>query len=148
MVKHYFSTGDLARLSKLSAHMVAYLCRCGILAPTLSTERRRGLKRRFAYADLLLARVISTLLVSGVSIASLGRVLRTLRRKFGALPAAALGSKRVLIIGNSVYLLDDGNGMVDLTSNGQLAFHFVVDTSGIPKQAVSTAQARNRRRTV
>jgi DNA-binding transcriptional MerR regulator len=148
MVKHYFSTDELVRLSRLSAHMVAYLCRCGILAPTLSTERRRGLKRRFAYADLLLARAINTLLASGVSIASLGRVLRTLRRKFGALPAAALGSKRVVIVGNSVYLLDDGNGMVDLTSNGQLAFHFVLDTSGIPKQAVSTAQARNRRRIV
>lgn len=148
MVKHYFSTGELVRLSKLSAHMVGYLCRCGILAPTLSTERRRGLKRRFAYADLLLARSINTLLVSGVSIASLGRVLRTLRRKFGALPTAALGSKRVLIIGNSVYLLDDDNRMEDLTSNGQLAFHFVLDTSGIPKEAVSTAQARNRRRIV
>jgi DNA-binding transcriptional MerR regulator len=146
MIKHYFSTSDLVRLSKLSAHMVAYLCRCGILAPTLSTERRRGLKRRFAYADLLLARAINTLLLSGVSIASLGRALRTLRRKFGALPAAALGSKRVLIVGNSVYLLDDGDGMVDLTSNGQLAFHFVIDTSGIPKEAVSAAQSRNRRR--
>jgi len=146
MVKHSFSTYELARLSKLSTHMVAYLCRCGILAPTLSTERRRGLKRQFAYADLLLARSINTLLVSGVSIASLGRVLRTLRRKFGALPAATLGSKRVVIIGNSVYLLDGGNGMVDLTSNGQLAFHFVIDTSGIPKQAVSAGQARNRRR--
>ncbi len=133
VVKDHFTTDDLVRYAKLSRHMVNYLCRYGILEPTLSKQRRRGLGRKFSYADLLLGRAVATLLAAGVSVIALRRALGTLRRKLKAVPLALFHSRAIAIVGSGVYVSDPGQPPVDLTANGQLAFHFVLDASQLPQ---------------
>ncbi len=129
VVKEHFTTADLVRYSRLSRDMVNYLCRYGVLEPALSTERRRGLVRKFSYADLLLARAVATLLSAGVSVIGLRQALGTLRRKLRAVPLAVFQSRAVSIVGNGVYVSEPGQAPVDLTANGQLVFHFLLDAS-------------------
>lgn len=151
MLKESFSTADLVRYGGLqSKHMVAYLCRTGILAPSLSKARGRGIARQFSYADLLLARSVSTLLKSGVSIEGLKSVLKTLRNKLAKTPATELSKKHVVILGRRVYLRDTPESVVELTAEGQLAFHFVLEAPelGAGKPArVSNNKATDRIKT-
>ncbi len=133
VVKDHFTTDDLVRYAKLSRHMVNYLCRYGVLEPTLSTQRRRGLLRRFSYADLLLGRAVATLLSGGVSVIGLRHALGTLRRKLKALPLEVFQSRAIAIAGSGVYVSEPGQAPVDLTANGQLAFHFVLDAGQLPQ---------------
>jgi DNA-binding transcriptional MerR regulator len=127
IVKHYFTSDDLVRYTGLSRHMVNYLCRYGILEPTLSSERRRGLRRRFSYTDLLLGRSIGHLLSAGVSVLALRQALSTLRKKLSAVPLALFDSRSIAIVGNDVYISKPGQPPVELTADGQLAFQFVLD---------------------
>ncbi len=142
VVKDHFTTDDLVRYAKLSRHMVNYLCRYGILEPTLSTERRRGLGRKFSYADLLLGRAVATLLAAGVSVIALRRALGTLRRKLKAVPLALFQSRAIAIVGSGVYVSEPGRPPLDLTANGQLAFHFVLDASQLPQPTGQGANSR------
>lgn len=140
MLKDSFSTADLVRYGGLpSKHMVAYLCRTGVLVPSLSKTRGRGIARQFSYADLLLARAISTLLKSGVSIEGLKSVLKTLRNKLAKTPATELSKKHVVILGSRVYLKDSPESVVELTAEGQLAFHFVLDAPSFSVERGSRA---------
>jgi DNA-binding transcriptional MerR regulator len=144
----HFTTRDLTRFAGLSKYMVDYLCRCGLLEPTLSPSRRRGLRRRFAYTDLLLARAIATLLGAGVSVLSLRQALETLRRKIKKVPLEVFSSRNVAIVGSKVYLAEPGQSLTDLTANGQLALHFVLDTKQIssPNDSNSSTTYKARRK--
>lgn len=133
IVKDHFTTDDLVRYARLSRHMVNYLCRYGVLEPTLSTQRRRGLLRRFSYADLLLGRAVATLLSGGVSVIALRRALTTLRRKLRMVPLALFQSRAIAIVGGGVYVFEPGQPPMDLAANGQLAFHFVLDANQLPQ---------------
>jgi hypothetical protein len=151
VTKEWFTTKELLIHSGLSSkHMVDYLCRTQILSPSLSKARRRGVARQFAYADILVARSISALLRSGVSVDGLRGVLRTLRNKLGTGPVRALSKSHVIIIGKRVYLRESGQAIVDLTAEGQLAFHFILDTSdmeaGAPAPSNSNLHSRPKRR--
>ncbi|MGH8141804.1 MAG: hypothetical protein ACREU2_04710 [Steroidobacteraceae bacterium] len=144
VVKDHFTTDDVVRYAKLSRHMVNYLCRCGVLEPTLSTQRRRGVVRRFSYADLLLARAVATLLAAGVSVIALRSALNTLRRKLKAVPLALFQSRAIAIVGSGVYISEPDQPLMDLTANGQLAFHFVLDASQLPQLHARQPQSRAR----
>jgi DNA-binding transcriptional MerR regulator len=132
----YLETRDIVRHSKLSVHMVGYLCRSGILCPTLSKIRRRGLRRRFSFADLLLARAIAKLLNAKVEISAIRAALRTLRSKLDKIPPPVLATRRVIIIGRAVYLTNKDAAVVELTAQGQLAFHFMLDTTTVGQSHV------------
>ena len=137
MSDHYLETRDIVRHSRLSTHMVGYLCRCGILRPTLSKVRRRGVRRRFSFADLLLARAIAKLLKARVEVSAIRTALRTLRSKIADVPPSVLASRRIVIMGQAVYLTNPGAHAVELTAEGQLAFHFMLDTTGVRAHAAA-----------
>jgi len=141
VVKQHFTTDDLVRYAQLSRHMVNYLCRYGILEPTLSAQRRRGLVRKFSYADLLLGRAVATLLSGGVSVLALRRALGTLRQKLRAVPLALFQSRAIAIVGGGVYVSEPGQPPVDLAADGQLAFHFVLDAGQLPQLKKQRAQS-------
>jgi hypothetical protein len=107
--------------------MVNYLCRYEILWPSIEAPGRRGARRWFSFSDLVFARGIAKLLHAGASVKALRRALNTLRRKLNGLPPSTLLGQHVVIVGQSVYLSESGTTPVELTANGQLAFHFVLD---------------------
>jgi hypothetical protein len=107
--------------------MVHYLCRYGILRASIEHRGRRGARRQFSYTDVVYARSVGKLLLAGASVATLRRALSTLRRKLNDVPVSNLVGKHVVIVGQSVYLSTSDRSIVDLTADGQLAFHFVLD---------------------
>lgn len=111
--------------------MVNYLCRSQVLRPSLSAERRRGLALKFSFADVVLSRAIARLLDAGASAAALKCALRTLRRKLQGMSQDSLTTRRVLIVGQKVYLPDGHDQFIELTADGQIAFSFVLDAAGI-----------------
>lgn len=117
--------------------MVTYLCRSHVLRPSLSTERRRGRALKFSFADVVLTRAIARLLTAGASVAALKGALATLSRRLEGMPQDALAMKRIVIVGQKVYLPDGHNQFVELTANGQVAFSFALDATGImPSESV------------
>jgi DNA-binding transcriptional MerR regulator len=144
MSSDFLETKDVVRHSGLSTHMVGYLCRSEILRPTLSKVRRRGLRRRFSFADLLLARAIAKLLAAKVEVSAIRAALRTLRCKVESVPPSVLATKRIVIVGRAVYLTQAGTDAVELTADGQLAFQFVLDTTDVRTRVPKSAQNRSR----
>src|SRR4051794_9302548 len=100
--------------------MINYLCRYGLLQPSVSNPGRRGARRQFSFSDAVFARAIGKLLKAGASVVALRRALRTLRVKLQEIPPTAILGKHVVIVGNSVYLLQSDEKVVDLTESGQL----------------------------
>jgi DNA-binding transcriptional MerR regulator len=143
MALDYLETSDIVRYSNLSSHMVGYLCRYRILRPTLSTVRRRGVRRRFSFEDLLLARAIAKLLSAKVELSSVRSALRTLRSKMIGVPPSVLATKQIVILGKSVYLTRLGESAVELTADGQLAFHFMLDTTDVRTHARASGRGAN-----
>lgn len=145
MRKEHFTVGELVKFTGLSPHMVNYLCRHELLVPTLSELRRRGVKRCFSYADLLLGRSIAKLLNAGVSVLALRKALQTLHGLIGEIPLTAFDTRKVAIGGDSVYLAEPGEPVVDLSSRGQLAFQFVLDAVDMPVGKLDLAGKRPRK---
>jgi hypothetical protein len=143
MALDYLETGDIVRYADLSSYMVGYLCRYRILRPTLSTVRRRGVRRRFSFEDLLLARAIAKLLSAKVELSSVRSALRTLRSKMTGVPPSVLATKQIVILGKSVYLTRLGESAVELTADGQLAFHFMLDTTDARARTRESGRTRN-----
>jgi DNA-binding transcriptional MerR regulator len=127
MLSDRFSTKELAKYSDLSAHMVAYLCRSGLLIPSKSIARKRGVPLRFSFQDVVLARAIRKLLAAGASITALKRALVTLRCKIAKKPTASLANLQVCIVGDAIIFPTSADELVDLAANGQLAFHFILE---------------------
>ena len=138
----YLETEDIVRHSKLTTHMVGYLCRYEILCPSLSRTRQRGLRRRFSFADLLLARAIATLLSAKVEVMSVRKALQTLRSKIERIPPSVLASHRVVIVGQAVYLNEPNNRVIELTADGQLAFQFMLDTTDVSTKSRQSGRTR------
>lgn len=107
--------------------MVNYLCRYGMLRASVRCIGCRGARRQFSFADLVFARAVGKLLKAGASVTALRRALSTLRRLLAGQPSSAILGKHVVIVGQSVYLPQSDRELIDLTANGQLAFHFVLD---------------------
>jgi DNA-binding transcriptional MerR regulator len=142
VLREAFSTDDLIRLADLpSRHMVAYLCRCELLHPSLSRERKRGRARQFSFQDIVLARVLSKLLSNGVSVANLKRALGTLREKLRITPER-MRLQHVAIIGQKVFMSETPSIITELTADGQLAFCFMLQVDDL------LAELRTRRSSV
>ena len=130
MLQGPFSTKELGELAGLSDHMINYLCRYGMLRPSELCPGRRGARRGFSFADVVFARTISKLLTAGASVVALRRALATLRQKLKESPPTTILGTRVVIVRQSVYFVQSDRELVNLTANGQLAFHFILDAPG------------------
>jgi DNA-binding transcriptional MerR regulator len=140
-VVDWHSAEVAARISGLSLDMVNYLCRHGVVKPSGSTKRARGVPRRYLYSDVLLLRVIAKLLEKHVSVLRLKKCLASLQRKTG--DASGLLSKRYLVTdGYDVYFADRNS--LQLLESGQMAFAFVMELSSI-REEVNTKILRQKK---
>ncbi len=121
-----FTAKDVAHLSGLSHAMLDYLVREEFVVPSGDGPRGRGNPRRFTYSDLVLLRVIATLLASGIEIRRLAQALRELKRRFNEPNAIAEHASILVTDGKEVYLTGP-DGLEPLTSSKQLPFAFLVD---------------------
>ena len=130
-----FYTGEVQQLSGLSKHMVDYLCRHGLLTVSGPRDRGYGRRRRFSFADILLARSIKELLDAGVSVLSMRAALIELRRQLHSDPPAVLRDRRIVISGGIPYLSRPDEPPSDLLARGQMAFSFVLEIENLWSKA-------------
>ena len=129
--KFDFSTKEAARLSGLSVNMVDYLCHENLIVPSGNKKRKRGRPREYLFGDVVMLRALALLLNQGISVANLKRSLKLLRKQFPEITKKSLPGKYLITNGKEIFFRTSANGIVDLTSGGQMVFGFVIEVSSI-----------------
>ncbi len=134
-VVEWYDTKDVSRISGLTAAMVNYLCRYGIVKPSGSKERGRGTARKYLYTDILLLRVIAKLLAQGISVMRLRKSLVALQKR--GLHTSELVTKRyVLTDGYNLYF--QNKATLEQLDSGQLTFAFVLQLTALRTEVDSS----------
>lgn len=116
--------------------MLDYLERTGVFLR--SDPKRRGKRRQYGFRDLLVLKVIKSLLDQGVAVHTLKSALEEFQRwKWRAEPSVLEdkdGGLRFLIASaGAVYFAHSADVLVELSKGGQLAFSFVLDLDKLHK---------------
>jgi DNA-binding transcriptional MerR regulator len=129
-----FSTSAAARISGLSIDMVNYLYRHKIVRPSVEKKCGKGVARSYAYADVLLLRVLCKLLAQGISVLGLKKCMVALQKRGGDL--SQIVSKRfVATDGYNVYF--GSRDVLEMLGSGQMAFAFVIELGSLRSEVDS-----------
>ena len=129
-----YSTDQVKNVTGISIQMLHYLCRTGLVTPTISRKRGQkghGVARKYSFADLVICRIIQRLAASGVSplkVKSAVRELHAMGISMNRLPAS-----RVVIVQKSVYVWDESSDPFRVV-DGQQAFGFILDLEIISQE--------------
>lgn len=137
-VAEWFDAKAAARLSGLTFDMVNYLCRHHLVSPSIASKRGRGSRRRYSFADILLLRVISKLLINGISPLRLKDCLKALQGR-GIEAKGILTTRYVVTNGFDIYFQDDG--VVELLDSGQMTFAFVLELTKLREEVIASIQS-------
>src|SRR5579862_5168662 len=143
-----FTVDDLHDYTKISLHMLDYLCRHGYLRPAYTrTKRARGRVRYFSYRDLVIASVVQRLLNTGVKLRRLKEAMKYLRQDQAWFPIARQSDPIQWLIsdGQQVLLKHEDGFLDELRSGGQRAFAFVVNLQGVQDEVKSWLDPEKRR---
>lgn len=138
-----FSTAQAAAFAGLSLAMVNYLCRHGLICPLRTQSRGRGIQRWFGFGDLVILRVIRTLLEGGVSVSRLKRALVSLRAHHPEITPDRLPATYLVTDGKNV-MLRHKSGVFELLTTGQFSFAFVIELAAVQREALDFAIRRAR----
>ncbi|WP_397602532.1 MerR family transcriptional regulator [Sphingorhabdus sp.] len=131
---------DARRAARLcgfnSPAMLDYLQRSGVFLAKRKEGEKRGKGRRYTFRDVLILKAIKRLLDSGASVANLKKSLNEFQNKKWFADPAMLEDKhgviRYLIVsGDSVFLKQSADVIVDLSKHGQLTFSFIIDLENL-----------------
>ena len=131
-----FSTTAVMQLTQIKRDMLNYLCRSGVVTPTLSRKqglRGHGVEHRYSFTDLVSFKVVKKLTDSGVSPLKLKKAIKELHSMGFSL--TKIPSKHVVIFDKSVYQWD-GIGDPFRIADGQRAFGFILDVSLIRDELI------------
>jgi DNA-binding transcriptional MerR regulator len=123
-----FSAADVSSITGLSLHTINYLAREGYLSPTYTKGHVRGKVRYYSYRDLVVARVIQKLVTAGVELKRLKRAIKLLshddtwKKNSGNFHLLATDGRKIF------FHMKNGS-LLDLSSNLQHSFAFVLDIS-------------------
>lgn len=112
--------------------MLDYLERSGVFVRRQKNESRRGKGRRYNFRDLLVLKVIASLLDNGASVSALKKSLNEFQAaKWDADRAnLSFGDDKIrylTVSGKSVVFSDSERKLFDMTKGGQMLFSFVLD---------------------
>jgi len=132
-----YTTAQAVRVTQINADMLNYLCKMGIVVPTVSRRqgvRGHGKQRRYSFADLILFKVVKRLAASGVQPLKVKRAIRELHA-FGV-SLHRLPSTHIVMFDKSAYLWD-GQGDPFRIVDGQRAFGFILDVGTIRAELIA-----------
>ena len=127
---HFFQDVGIngaARLSGLPITMVNYLGRTDVLVPSRPKERKRGRARRYILGDVVMLRILASLLESGISVARLKKGLKAFRKYHPKITPTSLPARYLVTDGIQVYLRQENQTLETLDEKGQMTFAFVVE---------------------
>jgi DNA-binding transcriptional MerR regulator len=137
-----YSRSQAARLCGFkTVAMLDYLERSGVFVR--EGPKRRGKVRNYSFRDLLVLRVLATLLSNGASVASLKTALVEFQKtKWRADPSVLEdrdgGLRYIVASGPNLYFVAKSDALVDLSNRGQLAFSFIIDLDRLHKDLCET----------
>jgi DNA-binding transcriptional MerR regulator len=140
--RDYFTVDEAAAVSGLaSRNMVTYLERAGIFSSTYTTKtgipwRRKGSWRCYTFRDIILLKVISRLLASGVQVGKLKKAMNHLRDAHPEIAYENRMAKYLVTDGENVFFRNESHQLETLGS-GQYAFAFVLQFRALHQAAVS-----------
>jgi hypothetical protein len=135
-----FSTASVIQLTHIKRDMLNYLCRAGIVTPTLSRKqgkRGHGIERRYSFTDVVSLKVVQKLAASGVQPLKVKKAIRELHQM--GISINRLPSSHVVIVNKSVYQWQ-GKGDPFRVVDGQMAFGFILDVSAIRSELIRDIQ--------
>ncbi len=107
--------------------MVDYLCRAGIVIPSVRPNPGHGRSRLYGFGDLVLLRAMKRLLDAGLPVSRLKKALETQQKKFANLGPNTEIAKYLITDGRNVLLANEASSFIELNKEGQIAFAFIVD---------------------
>ncbi|TAN58896.1 MAG: MerR family transcriptional regulator [Rhodospirillales bacterium] len=107
-----------------TAMMLDYLCRTGIVIPSIQARPGHGNKRRYSFGDLVLLKAVRRLLDTGLKVSRLKKSLDTYRKKFNRMKIETVIEKYMVSDGVHVWFEENKEKLFELTDNGQMAFAF------------------------
>jgi len=116
-----------ASLSGFTVSMLNYLARTGVLVPSKPRLKKRGRIRRYTLGDVVMLRILASLLASGISVARLKSGLKSLRKFHPEITPTSLPAKYLVTDGAKVYLQRKNQTLETLDIKGQMVFAFVVE---------------------
>lgn len=151
-IKNAFTTPEAAAVAGFSTpYMLDYLARTGVVRPSIAPSPGRGRRRLYNYSDVVLLRALGRLLERGIPVRRFKEAQRTYRKLTRDVTPGRLPARYLMTDGFRLFYTEDPARVVDLTSDGQLAFAFVVDMDPINKEVIAAVEKlptkRRRRRT-
>ena len=132
-VKSSFAIHEVVVLTGFTKYMLDYLAREEIFAPSGGTQGRRGKRRSYTYADVVLLRALHSICAGKGKIRHLKVALLKFRELFGTMKPGQRLDRQLFIQGDELCSYTGPEGGRQLRS-GQLTFSFVVDLAVISQE--------------
>ena len=122
-----FTAEQASRFTGCTAHQLRYWDRVGLVRPTIqATGGRPGVRRLYAFRDLIELKVVRSLLDGGMSLQRVRRAYDYLRKKAGL--NEHLSEVKLVTDGVSIFEICRTDGEVlDALKEGQMAFFLAID---------------------
>lgn len=122
-----FGVLQACNLTGCTPHQLRYWDQIGLVKPSVqSTGGTPGVRRLYAFRDLVALRVVKALLEGGMSLQRVRRAYKYLRDKAGL--EEHLAEVKLITDGQSIFRVakDDGE-VLDALKQGQMAFFLAID---------------------
>ena len=121
-----FSADQAGRLTSCTSHQLRYWDRIGLVKPSVQrTGGRPGVRRLYSFRDLVVLRVIRSLLEGGMSLQRVRRAIEYLRKKAGL--EEHLSEVKLITDGQSIFKICRNDGeLLDALKEGQMAFFLAI----------------------
>jgi DNA-binding transcriptional MerR regulator len=111
------STSAVAKLTSATVRMLDHWANTGLLRPSGQDAAGKGSKRRYTFQDIVVVQAVRNLRKGGCPLQTIRRVIRYLLAHYPDQPSsAALARLTLLTDGTKVYMLTDGQQVVDVVS--------------------------------
>lgn len=139
-----FTAAEARRYTGCTAHQLRYWDRIALVKPTIqATGGRPGVRRLYAFRDLVALKVVVSLLDGGMSLQRIRRAYEYLRRRANL--DSHLSEVRLFTDGRSIFEIASSDGdLLDLLREGQLAFYLAIEDAAGSDGGIKAAHLYDR----
>ncbi len=114
---------EVCRVVGISYRQLDYWARTGLVKPSIRDAGGSGTQRLYSFRDILVLRVIKSLLDTGINLQQIRRAIEYIRDHLGKAPHGMT----LMSDGKRIYAADSPDELMDLLQKGQGVFAIAVD---------------------